>query len=234
MGDLYICLNVYMEAALLPECLASVKQFIPNARLVAVDGPYAAFVQQSKLLAAQAYSEGHVTRGDALAAFTTPVSNDGTLDILHQAGAMVITNGSPWEDEYTKRSRYFVGKPGDTYFVLDADERLSGPLPTVDFGRSKDWCVNLLRDDMKNTYPVLRYHAHDDGMRYRGAHHALWRGENLVKRDDVSPEFTIPDIHLIHRWCYRAERDPSRHSVKGAYYRDLSRTEAVFRQQNGI
>lgn len=235
MADFWVAINCYQEADLLPEAIQSVRASIPDARFVAVDGPYVAFVQQSKLLAAESYSNGRLAQGDALSRFTTPRSDDGTLEILARAGATIIGADQPWPDEPTKRSQYFIGKPGDWYLVLDADERISGKLPSPEvLDRSKDWCIELLRDDQKNTYPVLRFHAHEDGMKYMGAHHALWRGDKLVKRDEISPDYTLPGCHIIHRWCHRAQIDPSRQFVKGAYYRQLAQTESVFRQTHGI
>ena len=101
------CINVWLEAQMLPGCLASVGGKVD--RTIVVDGRYKNFPGEGAC------------------------STDRTVEIARAFGAEVILppNDEPWPDQPTKRSAYLVGKEGDWYFRIDADARLVGDLPDV-------------------------------------------------------------------------------------------------------
>jgi len=239
MPDLWACLNIYQEEQLLPECIESIRKYNPEAKIVAVDGAYQSWVDENKKLCGLEQSFGHYQVTDAMVRFTSPQSTDKTLEILRDFKVDVIIecekdehgNYKPWEHEYTKRSRYFVGKPGDYYLVIDGDER---PEKRLDWEKLTAPCYNVIlkRDEEHyRPYPIMRVHKHVDGMKYFGAHHVLWYGD-VMWRKEMCEDL---DYALFHRFTYRAVRDPLRHLAKTAYYRNLtSSEEGPFRRQHGF
>lgn len=240
MENLWICLNVYAEEQLLPECLDSIKKAHPEAKIVAVDGAYDSWIREVKKLIAHQIEYNHDQVAEQLERFIVPISTDRTLEILKDYKVDVVIGPeinpvtgepTPWAHEYIKRSKYFVGTNGDWYFVIDADERLVGKL---DVGALSDdaYNIDLLRDDQMTPYPILRIFKHQDGMEYRGAHHALWVGDKLYRKEYC---VKVTGCSLYHRAVHRNEVDPIRHLAKGAYYRILtSNEEGAFRHQYGL
>lgn len=248
MADIWICINAYQEHHLLPDCIKSARNCFPDCKIVVVDGSYDVFVKGAKIEAAEAISARNGILADSYLRFTSAASNDGTLEICREQKVDALievekdSDGcpKPWENEYIKRSKYFVGKPGDLYFVLDADERIitGHPLTQIDIEKEMNGfdhgCVKLQRDDQVRPYPILRIHKHFDGMKYEGAHHALWVNGELIKRDDYEEKACIQSIYLDHRWAERAESDRVRHMTKGSYYRKLLESEGQFRTKHKI
>lgn len=161
-------------------------------------------------------------------------STDGTLEILSSlrskySGSLeieVIGTREAWVDEMAKRSAYFTGKPGDMYVNLDADERLEGSLEGIEAG--DDWQVELFRLDGVHPYPVFRIYRHRDGIRFEGAHNALWIGERFVHPQKPA---IFPGVRIRH---LLDKRDQARIEDKGIYYRRLNVTERDFRALKGI
>lgn len=249
MPNLVFCLNVYAEHQLLPDCIQSIRSNTPaGTKIVGVDGAYRVFVEQAKIEAAEAIKARNGILADSFLRFTSPASNDGTLEILRAQADIIVEchknaegNPIPWENEYVKRSQYFKGSPGDVYIVLDADERIiTSKQITIDnvlaeLGQSDHGCIMLKRDDGIPSYPIMRIHKHFDGMRYEGAHHALWVNDQLIKKDDlVDSGIIVKGFSLHHRWTERAESDRVRHITKGRYYNKLMDSEGSFRTKHKI
>lgn len=244
MPELYICLNVFNEELLLPECLQNIRSNAPWAKIVAVDGSYLPLYLEARVLAAQAFRRRFDALGEEYLRLASGASNDKTLEILKDFKVEHIIEapkGLPWPREHTKRSQYLqVGNPGDWYFILDADERFNGQVPTpqqLTDGGSLDYCIMLRRDDTPPSapYPVLRVHKKtNEYMRYRKAHHHLWRGSNIVRKPDLENTI-VPNLIIEHKWRLRAELSPHRHRTKGAYYvRLLDQIEGVPRALQGF
>lgn len=229
MKNLFIALNIWNEEQLLPECLDSIRKFNPEAKIVAVDGAYQSFADESKKMAAAHLEWRHPDVADLLEKFTIAQSTDKTLQILKDYKVDHIIEcerderglPKPWAHEYTKRSKYFIGNEGDYYLVVDGDERLTKRLEWEKL-TAESYNVIIQRDDPGSIpYPVMRIHRHFDGMHYNGTHHALFIGEQLWRKEMCEDL----DFTLSHRIEYRAIRDPLRHLAKGAYYRWLTNVE---------
>lgn len=151
----------YQEAAKIGEALASLKR-AGCERLVVVDGAWRWFPR---------YGEG-------------PGSTDETVEIARAAGAEVIeapTTG--WDSEVAARNSYLVGKPGDWYLVLDADERAHGSLPEqmdAPEGAYQVW-VRMTADAMADVRRV-RLVQEDGTLRYQYGHFALYRDGRLLEQ----------------------------------------------------
>lgn len=239
MGDLIFCLNVYREEEMLQDCIDSIRLSNPDSKIVAVDGAYQSLVDETKKLIATQGTHGHQELINQFMPFIKAESDDATLEILERNKVDKIIKceldsegySKPWVHEFVKRSKYFVGKPGDYYFVLDGDERVRGK---IDFSALVETSYNIMltRDDGTPEYRVMRLHKHVDGMEYRGAHHALYVNEELYYRDKCK---TYEGARIDHLQTQRLKRDPIRCYVKGAYYRYLSNVEeSAFRSQHHI
>ncbi len=236
MGKYIFCLNVWNEEQLLPECIDSIRKLAPpESMLVAVDGIYQSFAEEAHVLAAKSWAREMVPLGDEFERHITPgPSSDRTLEILKDYKVdRIITSGKPWVNEWTKRSEYLrYGEPGDWFFIIDADERLEGKLPSVQEVEalgSPHYYVNLERDDGAGVYGVFRVHKWARNMKYDHTHYALWIDGNLVNRREYE-KVLLPGVVLKHRWLHRAQTTPIRHQIKGEYYRRLmERDEFPFR-----
>lgn len=197
------CVNAYLEEKLLPGCLASLRNQVD--RIAVVDGRYASFPGESWK------------------------STDKTVEIARAFGAEVILppNDEPWPDQPTKRSAYLVGKEGDWYFRIDADERLVGKLPDVATLNIKN--VYALRITWPNTLLnswVPCIFAHRGTMLYDKVHCALFSDGELVTTATNVVRLESP--HLIHLKDYRSAE---RIQAKREYYRWQRENERVYRRQ---
>lgn len=250
MGTLWFALNIWNEEALLPGCLQSIRKYAPDAKIVAVEGAYKSFNNEVMKQIAFELSLGHRQLANGLMYFTKPESTDKTMEILKDYAVDTIIDCETdhegkklaWSSEFAKRSQYFVGKPGDAYFVLDADERIVGNVQIADV-KEEAYNVMLRRDDGVMAYPVLRVFKHMDGMKYEGAHHALWVGDRLFTKTGIRDRLNtkigdvnvLPNVIVEHLHTERGKKDPLRHVAKGAYYRNLTTCEeAGFRNQYGL
>ena len=244
MQDLWIALNLFNEEQMLEELLQNIRSHLPESKIIAVDGSYLALFQEARVLAASCFSQRNNPLGEEYLRLASGPSSDRTVQILKDFKVDKIIEtprGMPWPTEHTKRSQYLqVLKPNDWVFVLDGDERLNGKPPTIEFlesGGSLDYCIMLKRDDdpPSNPYPVLRIHKKtDEYMRYRKAHHHLYRGEKIINKKHVD-HFLIPDLIVEHLWYKRSYMTPHRHRTKGQYYvRLLEKIEAVARAKEGF
>ena len=147
----------YQEAAHIGAALQSLLD-AGCERLVVVDGAWACF---------ERYTEG-------------PHSTDGTQDIARAYGAEIIeAPPGGWATQVKARNAYFVGQPGDWYFILDADERAVGRLPEDLPGDAyKIWrhTPGMAPDR------IMRLVKEDGTLRYCYTHYALYRRGQIIDR----------------------------------------------------
>lgn len=210
---LIAAINVYSDAWTLPRCIESIRRAAPQARVVVVDGAYAAFPHPAG----------------------QPESADGTLDIAERLADTVIRcprdadgRPQPWPDEIVKRNAYLVGQPGDFYLVVDADESVEGRVPVGLFAPAQD--VLLQRDDGTPRYGLLRLFAHAPGIRYEGAHNAIWIEHRLLNQ---WPRQVAAGFSLRHHYSERG-RDVDRIARKGRYYDALAHAENGWRKTHAM
>jgi hypothetical protein len=230
---LIVIINGYMEEYMLPDCLKSVRQCLPKAEIAFADGCYQAWVDAIKIYAAHKFEYGYDAIGNGVLAFTTPGSTDRTLEICKEYGvehiiSPPVVNGQPqpWATEYVKRNAFFsLGQPGDWYFWVDADERVNG---TIDISALTEeaYTVTLKRDDNTLPYPVLRLFQHKEGIRCDVAHHYIWYGDRLLRRDDIP---CLRGVLLYHEYYKRSKQIHMRQLAKGAYYKRLTEDEGIAR-----
>ncbi len=196
MGKLYVCVNAYQEEFLLPDCLRSIRECMPEAEIILIDGAYESWVTQVKIQAAVEFSEGHPGIAEDMLRLTSPISTDATIQIAKDfkvehivmpptqcmCGGKKLNSGYyakgaylPWESEAVKRNRFFgFGRDGDYYFIIDADERMRGKPTEM---TENHYAVVLKRDDDIAPYGVHRIYKHRPGINMHGAHMAVWANE---------------------------------------------------------
>lgn len=147
------CLNVWNDR---PALIQTLPTWLDSVDLVvAVDGAYA-------------------TAGGGL-------STDGTREFLASLGSKVQLLDEAGTTQYAKRNRYLAaGQPGDLLFVVDADEavRNAGALrlvPWLDVG----W-VRIESPMYQKPYGQPRLFRWTPGLEYRGRHHWVYRGAELL------------------------------------------------------
>ena len=195
-------INAYNEEQMLPGCLESIHDQVDE--IVVVDGAYEHFPHEHY------------------------ASTDATREIARCYGARwVAPPGRAWETEIEKRNRFFVGEVGDWYLQIDADERLLGELPELD--ADVDQYALMMRHSGWDSW-TRRLYQHWDGIRYAEVHCALWRGEELVRREDAV--LITPDqaqlLHLTHLRAVARQKAKQRYRVwEAVYERDWRRRNAV-------
>lgn len=159
----------YQEAAYIGEALQSLLT-IGCERLVVVDGAWNCFPR---------YDEG-------------PHSTDGTQEIARSLGAEVIPAPEKgWKTQVRARNAYFVGQPGDWYFILDADERVIGRLPARLEGDALEmWRITpgIVTPDR-----IMRLVKEDGTLKYCYTHYALFRQGRIIDRAT-----TLDSVMIAH------------------------------------
>lgn len=239
MTKLLVGINCYLEENLLPQCLTNIRSTLPEAEIVVIDGAYQSWVTAVKIEAAKHLEQGYHEIGIGLLKFINPISIDRTHEICQQFKVEHLElppkeNGEyiPWPSEAKKRNEFFkYGNNGDVWYFIDADEGIQGhPAEVID----NAYNVMLQRDDNLPPYCVQRIFRHQPSIRMEGAHHALWVGDKLYKRDDPERK-TIAGTMLMHYYDKRNQLDRMRHLAKGAYYRNgLLPEEQYFRAVHNI
>jgi len=210
-GRIIACVNVFNDMKVLPGCLESVK----DADLICVvDGAYAAFNHEK------------------------PYSTDGTLEYVDELRKVnprieVIHCDEPWASEAAKRSAYFIGREGDWYLQVDADERFEARDESAD-------AMRLLRKHLAGcpldahflpvhniddgTYTMFpRVYRHQDGITYDAAHWNVVADDRVIAPDWSAP---LPISGLIIRHM-RQERARDRLDAQTDYYRRMHALEAA-------
>lgn len=196
----------YQEQSLLPGCLASLEGKVD--RIVLVDGRYENFPGKGA------------------------TSTDKTVEIARAFGAEIILppNNQLWPDQPTKRSAYLVGKEGDWYLRIDADERLIGELPdvsTLDPTKGYSIYMKWPKGCMHTTVPCL--FCHRGVMHYDRVHCALWSDDRLISRRRDCP--MLDGVWFQHLKEYRL---PERKEQKRLYYLWQRENERAFRSEWNI
>lgn len=209
------CVNYYQDVAMLRLSLPALRRQADV--LVCVDGAYRGF---------EPYN-------------SSAASTDGSTELVSKYADILISPpwrpraGGPfaWDDEITKRSAYLVGRPGDWYLVVDADEVLEGEVDRAAVRAREDWLVMLKRvGDSTPPYGIHRCFAHRPGIRYRGAHHAVHVLGGMIHPDSLTE--ALPGVTLQH---HTLERERERVERKGAYYENaLKPLEREFRAANAL
>lgn len=146
------CLNVWNDR---PALELTMRTWLEHVDVVvAVDGAYA-------------------TAGGAL-------STDGTREYLAQFSKVQLLDEAG-TTQFAKRNRYLAaGRPGDLLFVIDADEVVNNAgmlrrIPELDVG----W-VRISSKMYRKTYGQPRLFRWAEGLEYRGRHHWVYRGDQLL------------------------------------------------------
>jgi hypothetical protein len=162
-----------------------------------------------------------------------PYSTDATLEIAWCYGAEwvhcprdEIDAARAWATEMEKRTAYLVGKEGDWYFHIDADERLVGRLPEPEDGRHYAFQINVAG----RLVWAPRLFQHQGRMRYEGSHNAAWSDERLIHLEGAT-RVDAADCQLMHlsdlrpAWYQLAKRE---------HYAKRTPTERAYREAHGI
>lgn len=199
--DLIAVLCVYNEEALLPACLASLHGKVD--RIVVADGRYKAFPGE----------------GGA--------STDRTLDIAREHGCDIIeAPDDGWNTEHEKRTALVrTGGLGDTYLVIDADERLVGgaDLKFI-YG---DYQLDVIGvEKTPGRQQAVRLFAHRDGLEYRW-HFGLFTPSGhavLLGHDRILPNVA----HLEHHHHLRTPERVSADKEYEAHLVDFERSLGAY------
>ena len=159
------CLNIWNDLALLEQNMPTWLDHVDH--VVAVDGPYA-------------WDGWHD------AGVREPYSTDGTIKYLEALGGEKCTILSRrkdfWPDQLAKRNAYIRAcRPGDLLFVVDGDEAVNGAecLRGTE-GFDVGW-VRVEYDAIyKRRYRQPRVFLWQEGLEYRGRHHWLYVGDELL------------------------------------------------------
>jgi hypothetical protein len=198
------CMSVFNEAALIRSALWSLRAVVD--RVVVVDGAVSEFP-------------------------ATGISTDGTREALLTSEHVLLVDAlidCANRPEHEKRSRYFVGRPGDWYLVLDGDEILvprdRGALRlAVNQCKDDSMTLDLVEPGKRDTWQTPRLIRHVEGMRYWPDHCEVWAGERCVmshNRPRASTEEHNPNGMIVHLPFVRGER---RERDRDIYHDNLSK-----------
>ena len=174
----------------LERCLKSMRPHVDV--LIAADGPYVEFPHKYQY------------------------STDGCLEVARQWCDHVI-QGDIWPSQVIKRNLTIIGKPGDYFLSLDADEEFKGVLKDLsEMAYSiKMEVINQRSSHYANV--ASRLFQYQVGIEYRHQHSLLWVGDKLITphHNDSMPRYSHGEI-IHHRTC----RPESRVIDKGVYYKN--------------
>lgn len=147
------CLNVWNDRPALELTAPTWLQHVDH--VIAVDGAYS-------------------TAGGGL-------STDGTREYLAQLGPKCQLLDEAGTTQYAKRNRYLqAGQPGDLLFVVDADEAVRNAQQLRQLGQLDAGWVRIESPMYTKPYGQPRLFRWVEGLEYRGRHHWLYRGPQLV------------------------------------------------------
>ena len=115
---------------------------------------------------------------------TKPYSTDGTLDIARAWGARVVAVSKAWPDQIAKRT--FCLGLAPVVLVLDADEILYGPLPTLPADADVGW-VWLRSPIYDAPYAEPRLFRVGPGWHYDKRHHWIYDGQGGLVCSHTKP-----------------------------------------------
>lgn len=212
-GRLIATIVFFNERELLPGCIESLEG---ADEIVLVDGAYADFPHESA------------------------ASTDGTLEWIKEMRASdprirLIAPDRPWVDEVEKRNSCFVGKDGDWYLQIDADERVVGtgefPLTELKAHLASYPYDGLFLDieskgrSAHGPERYLRVYRHLADLQYEMAHFILSGGGRYLgcELSSLGTGAFYSGLHLAH---LKEDRSPDRSDKKDAYYRRMALREA--------
>lgn len=192
------CMCVYQEAECIGEALASLRA-AGCERLVVVDGAWRWF---------ERYGDG-------------PQSTDGTVEIARAAGAeMIEAPATGWDSEVAARDSYLVGKPGDWYLFLDADERVTGMLPPVLDAPEGAYQLAVMRTPGEAPVRRIRLVRESGSLRYQYTHWSLYRDSRLIDQAALLDAVAIE--HVVR------PGDTDRRRRKADWYEHSSAQERAY------
>lgn len=182
-SKLRACIIAYNEEQLLPDCLDSLAGKVDE--IILVDGRIEEF-------------PGAVA-----------VSSDNTAAIARAYGAQVIQCGTPYRTEMEMREQYLVGSEGDWYLVMDADQVLMTPLPSVSQLRSDAYRFRIrVLEPEQDVYPVYLF-KHRGNMHYPYLHDTVFSGDQPVRTKQV-----LSSIWVFHQQYKRSRQRMADKQVK--------------------
>lgn len=152
------------------------------------------------------------------------LSEDGTREYLDQEMDVELIDG-PKLKEPDKRNLYLVGKPGDYYLALDADEVFVGELALPEDGELL--VVNCQRESDRKRYKRVRVFPHSEGIHYYAKHYWLRdrMGRTMALLDKVGDNYTGRELAGGHIEHLDKERLHARKLAKKVYYQLLKARE---------
>lgn len=162
-----------------------------------------------------------------------PLSDDGTREYLFGLPKVELID-APDLYEHEKRNKYLIGKEGDWYLHLDADEEWIGDINIPE--------ADMVLCNMRSNAPPasrfpeiikrIRLFRHIDGLHYANKHYWLKDKDEktfaLLSRPGRAYSMHVDsDTNIVHN-CYK--RSPERIMQKRKYYRKLIRRENQFRE----
>ena len=151
-------------------------------------------------------------------------STDGTIEYLESIGVRVIH--LPGVQEVEKRNAYLVGKEGDWYLHLDADEEWFGGKPEID-PEVDAYIVDLHRAYPKSPIDRVRLFRHVDGLHYEKKHYWLHdsQGRTFALLQKVGENYRGKRLEGFGIQHNELERPPLRQRDRKLYYNILIRRE---------
>lgn len=154
------------------------------------------------------------------------ISTDGTLELARKYAEVIISEPC---SEPEKRSKYFIGKEGDIYFQLDADEEIELGTKSTIFKKMKNCDIGIVKIYSGKTgvsFRRARLFKHINGMRYAGLHYRLVDGEGktyaVLDRAGEGYKDCHLDIVIRHNNYFRPS---DRKKAKSIYYSYLTSHE---------
>jgi len=185
------------EIFLLDGAIRSLKKYCD--KIVAVDGRYDAFPGDKTL------------------------SSPECRDFVRSKVDVMIDIAEPLP-QWEKRNKYLIGKRGDFYLVLDADETIEGKLPTLTTLTKSEYLVPIRDEDWHIPNHVTRFFKHEKNKKYWKVHHCLWRDGELIHPSTMS---ILPGMLIIH---HRMKRNPERRKEGGIWKRNQIEDEREIRE----
>ncbi|MCL4499143.1 MAG: hypothetical protein M1335_02730 [Chloroflexi bacterium] len=168
---------------------------------------------------------------------SVPSSTDGTLEWIKERRKTdprieLIECAEAWADEAAKRSAYFVGRDGDWYLHVDADERIVStdlrPIATlrerlattVLDGFHLDVETNLAGGKMSLGERYLRIIRHLPGLRYTTTHYMVETDDRFLILDSAKLGLgaLYSGFSITH---FPSLRAAERQGDKQAYYKKM-------------
>lgn len=183
--NLIACINCFNSMKTIPKTINSICDIVD--KIVVIDSAYEDFPHKE------------------------PYSTDGTVEYLKSLNLNIeiIETRKAWKDQIVKRTQYFLGKKGDFYFLIDADEILMTSLEKSDIpyiSNSKQlvdvgWGGVLSKSYKDKLYFVPRILKHQNGMHYAGRHYWIYDGQNhlIVSHRHKGEKYTHADMDIIIR-----------------------------------